>query len=52
VLSVVRDGLVDNEAPMVTSSISSRGFASPVFEGAHKGRVYVRSFIEMNVREL
>jgi hypothetical protein len=36
VLSVVGDVLIDSEAPMVTLSISSRGFLSMVFEGAHR----------------
>jgi hypothetical protein len=36
VLSVVGDVLIDNEAPVVTLSISSRGFLGMVFEGAHR----------------
>lgn len=36
VLSVVGDVLIDNEAPVVTLPISSRGFLSMVFEGAHR----------------
>jgi hypothetical protein len=33
---VVGDVLIDNEAPVVTLPISSRGFLSMVFEGAHR----------------
>jgi len=51
-LSVVGDVPVDSEVPMVTSSILSRGFGGPVFEGAHKGRICVRAFIGVRVCEL
>ena len=47
VLSVVADVPVDSEA-LVTSSISSRGFVGPVFEGTHRGRVCVHAFIQMS----
>ena len=43
--SVVGDVSIDSEAPMMTSLISYRGLASPVFEGAHRGRYCVRAFI-------
>jgi hypothetical protein len=52
VLSVVGDVPVDSEPYVVTSSISSRKFAGPVFEGAHMGRVRMRAFIGMSVRAL
>ena len=40
VISVVGDVFVDSKAPVLTSSISSRGlFVGLVFEGAHRGRV-------------
>ena len=51
VLSVVGDVPVDSEAPVVTSSISP-GFAGPVFEDAHRGRVCVRAFIGVSARAL
>lgn len=43
ILSVVGDVLVDNEAPMVTSSITR--FADPThfFIDTHRGKAYVRS---------
>jgi hypothetical protein len=41
---LVGDVPVDNEAPVVTSSISPR-FTGPVFEDAYRGRVCVRVFI-------
>ena len=40
-LSVVGDIPIDNEMPVVTSSVSSRGFVGPVFVGAHKGSICV-----------
>ena len=40
-LSVVGDIPINNETPMVTSSVSSRGFVGPVFEGAHMGSICV-----------
>jgi hypothetical protein len=51
VLLVVGDVPVDNETPVVTSSISP-GFAGPVFEHAHRSRVCVRAFIEVSARVL
>ena len=51
VFSVVGDVPVDNEAPVVTSSISL-GFAGPVFEDAHRGRVCVRAFIGVSAHAL
>jgi hypothetical protein len=51
VFSVVGDVTVDSEAPVVTSSISL-GFAGPVFEDAHRGRVCVRVFIGVGARAL
>jgi hypothetical protein len=53
VLSVVDDVPVDSEAPVVTSSILriSR-FARTVLGDAPRGRVCVRVFIGMSVREL
>jgi hypothetical protein len=50
VLLVISDVPVDSEAPMTTSSILSRGFAGLVFEGTHRVRVYVRSFIGVSMR--
>jgi hypothetical protein len=46
---VVDDVPVDNEAAVVTSSISR--FAGPTrfFRDAHRGRVYVRVFIEVSM---
>jgi len=38
-LLVVDDISIDSETYVVTSSISFRGFAGLVFEGAHRGRV-------------
>jgi hypothetical protein len=52
VLSVVGDIPVDSEPHVVTSSISFREFADPVFEGAHMGKVCMCAFIGMNVRAL
>ena len=52
VLSVIGDVPVDNETSVVTSSISSRGFVGPIFEGAYKGRVCVHVFIGMSVHAL
>jgi hypothetical protein len=51
VLSVVGDVSVDSEA-LVISSISSRGFAGPVFEDAQRGRVCVRVFKWMSEHAL
>jgi len=51
-LSVVGDVPVDSEVPVVTSSILSRGFDGPVFEGAHKGRICMRTSIGVRVSEL
>ncbi len=51
VLSVVGDIPVDSEAPVVISLISP-GFAGPVFEDAHRGRVCVRVFIGVSARAL
>ena len=47
VLSVVGDVPIDSET-LVTSSISSRGFVGPVFEGTHRDRVCVHAFIQMS----
>ncbi len=44
---LVGDVPVDNEAPVVTSSISPR-FTGPVFEDAYRGRVCVRMFIGLS----
>lgn len=44
-LSVVDDVFIDSEAPMMTSLISYRGLASPVFEDVYMGRYCVRAFI-------
>ena len=51
-LSVIGDVPVDNETSVVTSSISSREFVGPIFEGAYKGRVCVHVFIGMSVHAL
>ena len=40
-LLVVGNIPIDNEMPMVTSSVSSQGFVGPVFEGAHMGSICV-----------
>jgi hypothetical protein len=47
---VVSDVPVDDEAPVVTSRIS-RSVGAQSFEGAHRGRVCVRVFIGLSVRE-
>jgi hypothetical protein len=47
VLCVVGNVPGDSEA-LVTSSISSRGFVGPVFEGTRRGRIYVRAFIRVS----
>jgi hypothetical protein len=52
VLFVVGDVSIDSEASMVTSLILSQGFAYPVFEGAHKGKVCVCAFIGVSVHAL
>uniref|UniRef100_A0A0D3GVW6 Uncharacterized protein n=2 Tax=Oryza barthii TaxID=65489 RepID=A0A0D3GVW6_9ORYZ len=39
----VGDVPVDSEAPVVTSSIYQGGFAGPVFEDAHRGRLSRRT---------
>ena len=49
VLLVVGNVFIDNDASVVTLSISSRGFVSPVFSGAHKDKVCVRTFIVVSV---
>ena len=41
---------VDSEASVVTSSISRFAGPTQFFEGAHRGRVCVRAFIEVSVR--
>ena len=41
VLLVVDDVPINSEMPVVTSSVSSRGFVGPVFEGAHMGSICV-----------
>jgi hypothetical protein len=46
---VVSDVPVDDEVPVMTSRIS-RSVSAQSFGGAHKGRVYVRVFIEVSVR--
>ena len=46
---VVGNVFIDNDASVVTLSISSRGFVSPVFSGAHKDKVYVHTFIVVSV---
>ena len=51
VFSVVGDVSIDSETPVVTLSISP-GFAGPVFEDAHRGRVCVRVFIGVSVHAL
>jgi len=48
-LSVVGDVPVDNEAPIVTSSISRFTGLTRFFRGAHWGRVCVRTFIGVSV---
>jgi hypothetical protein len=40
---------VDSEASIVTSSISRPGPLAQSFEGSHRDRVCVRTFIEMSV---
>jgi hypothetical protein len=45
--SEVGDVPVDTELSVVTSSIFD-----PVFEGAHRGRVFMRAFIGVSVRAL
>jgi hypothetical protein len=52
VLSVVGDIPVDSETLVMPSSVSSRGFVGPVFEGAHMGSVCVREFIGVSLRAL
>ena len=42
---MVSDVLVDSEMVVVTSLISSRVFAGPIFEGVHRGRICVHAFI-------
>jgi hypothetical protein len=49
VLLVVDDVPVNGKAPVVTSSILSRGFVGPVFDGAHRGRVSIRASIRVSV---
>jgi hypothetical protein len=44
-LSVVGDIPIDSETLVVTSSISSWGFAGSVFEGAYGGRVCAQAFM-------
>ena len=50
ILLVIGDVPVDNETPVVTSSISKFTRSTQFFVGAHMGRVYIRAFIRMNVR--
>ena len=50
ILSVVGDVPVDNEAPVVTSSVSRFAGLTQFFGGAHRGRVCMRAFIGVSVR--
>ena len=43
VLLIVGNVPINNETPMITSSISSREFAGPELKGAHKGKICMRS---------
>jgi hypothetical protein len=50
ILSVVPDELVDSETPIVTLLISRFVGLTQSLQGAHKGRMCVRSFIEVSMR--
>jgi hypothetical protein len=52
VFLVVGDVSINKESYVVHSSISPQRFTGPIFEYAHKGRIYVRMFIEVSVRAL